>query len=32
MFFCELGNGVGVVANRAFGEVEQPEIFPHALA
>ena len=30
--FCELGNGLGVVANRAFGEVAQPEIFLHALA
>jgi hypothetical protein len=30
--FCELGNGVRVVANRTFGEVAQPEIFLHALA
>ena len=29
---CELGNGVGVVANRALGEVPQPEILLHTLA
>jgi len=28
----ELGNGMGVVADGAFGEVAQPEIFLHALA
>jgi hypothetical protein len=28
----ELGDGVGVMANRTFREVAQPEIFLHALA
>jgi hypothetical protein len=27
-----ISHGVGVVANRAFGEVAQPEVFLHALA
>jgi hypothetical protein len=28
----ELSDGVGVVADGAFGEIAQPEIFLHALA
>ena len=30
--FCELGNGVSVMANRALGEVPQPEVLQHTLA